>query len=120
MAFKAGNTIVSTRQIGNRYEVVFDHLMPAAYSATNGDVINASDLGFGGFEKLDLAVNTTAKFVAYPLIVGGYGDAVKSSAVHYWSLTTASIGGQSQVLGTEAVDASDLSSFSVRFRAICV
>jgi|SRR5579864_3677086 hypothetical protein len=118
MAFAAGNTIVSTIPVGPRTVVTFDHIGPANYSQAVGDVINAADLGFGGFEFVDITADTTTQFEAFPeFSTGGNGNAVPSIEISWFSLLTASIGGQSQVLGTEAANGTNLSTFSIRLQA---
>jgi hypothetical protein len=122
------NTILPgyVMHIGSKYEVLFDHTGPASYAqfvtpTTGGDVVNAADIGMGGFEAMDPVVDTTGKVIAYPVLnLGGNGNAVPSIAIQYWSLVTASLYGQSQVLGTQIVAASDLSGLKFRLKARCV
>lgn len=128
MAVPIGNTPLAAypQAKGAKYEVIFDHSGPSSYAqfatpATGGDVIRASDLGQGGFDHVDAVVDTTGKVIAYPVFnLGGYGNAVPTVAIQYWSLVTASLYGQSQVLGTQIVAASDLSTLSFRFKAVMV
>ena len=121
MAFPLPNQIVATFQVGDKTMVVFDHVGPLSYVQATGDVINAADLGFGGFEFMDFLPDTTATFVSYPILeLGGYGNAVPHATVHWWALVTGTKGGQSQTLGTEAAASTNLSTFSARFRALCV
>ena len=121
MAFPIGNTIVSSIQVGNKYCVTFDHTGPSSYSQSTNDVINAADIGMGGIEFMDSSPDTTIQFQPYPTINGaGYGGAGSSIQLSWFALVTASLGGQSQVLGTEAIGASNLSTFSVRLHAWCV
>lgn len=121
MAVPLGNTIVSAVQVGNKTLVTFDHSGPASYSQANGDVINAADLGFGGFEMLQGGADSAAKFEAECVDnLGGFGNAVPSYILRWWNLTTATVGGQSQTLGTEATIATNLSTFSIRLQAWCV
>jgi len=121
MAFPLPNQIVSTVVMGNKTIVTFDHVGPLSYSQTTEDVINAADIGYGGFEFVDSGPDTTGQFQGFPkLNLGGYGNAVPSIKLAWWALVTATLGGQSQVLGTEAIAASNLSTFSVRIRAVCV
>jgi hypothetical protein len=47
-----------TQPVGAKYELIVDHDGPASYNntgtfATSGEVLNASDFGFGGFETVD-------------------------------------------------------------------
>jgi hypothetical protein len=121
MAFPVGNTIVSAIPVGNKWLVTFDHTGPASYSQTTEDVVNAADLGFGGFENVDVTSDTTSQFQPYLKLTGaGYGGAVASVKMAWFALVTATLGGQAQTLGTEAVAATNLSTFSVRIQAWCV
>jgi hypothetical protein len=112
--------------VGTKYRHIFDHTGPSSYTqfatpSTGGDVINASDLGMGGFDAMEPAVDTTGKVIAYPVLnLGGAGNAVPKVVIQYWSLVTASLYGQSQVLGTQIVAASDLSGLFFRFKAVMV
>lgn len=112
--------------VGEKYLNVFDHTGPASYTqfatpSTGGDVINASDLGVGGFDSMDPVVDTTGRIIAYPVQnFGGGGNAASKVTVEYWSLVTASLGGQSQTLGTQVAATSNLSTFIFRMKAICV
>ena len=121
MAFPIGNTIVSTIVVGNKYVVTIDHTGPTSYSQANGDVVNASDLGMGGFEFVDVAPDTSLQFQPYPEHTnGGYGNAVPSVELSWYALVTATLGGQAQTLGTEVVNGTNLSTFSVRLQCWCV
>jgi hypothetical protein len=125
MAFAAGNTVVPgyPMQIGDKYMVMFDHTGPASYTqyttaGAGGDTINGSDLGFGGFDFVDMDVDTTGQIAAYPLITGkGYGNAGASVQVVYYALVTATLGGKSQTLGTQIAAGTVLSTFSWRVKA---
>jgi hypothetical protein len=121
MAFPVGNTIVSAIPVGNKWLVTWDHTGPASYSQTTGDVVNAADIGFGGFECVDSTVDTTSQLQPYvEHSSGGYGNAVASVELSWFSLVTATLGGQSQTAGTEVAATSNISTFSVRLQAWCV
>jgi hypothetical protein len=121
MAFTAGNSFVSYIQVGPKIVITFDHTGPAVYSPTTGDVINASDLGVGGFEFPDAGVDTTAKFSGQCVLPGaGFGASQSSFQLHWISLTTATVGGQAQTAGTDAVASTNLSTFSLRLQIFCV
>ena len=128
MAFTIGNIPLPEypQPLGKKYQTVFDHTGPSSYvqfatPSTGGDVINAADLGMGGFDSIGPCVDTTGLVVAYPVYnTGGSGNAVGKVTIQYWSLTTASLYGQSQVLGTQIVAASNLSTLSFRFNAVMV
>ena len=103
-----------------KYFMNWDHSGPASYS-TGGETINAADLGMGGFEFVDSMVDATAQLYAfiYP-INGGNGNAVPSVKVIWYSLVTATVGGQSQTAGTQVVSTTNLSTFFLRMQAWCV
>ena len=110
MAFTKGNTLISTRQIGDRYEVIFDHTGPASYLSANGDVINAADIGFGGFEAMEIGPDTTNTDIALPVMAAaGYGNAVPSVSLQWYT-----------IVGMVVLNSVDLSTISVRIKATCV
>ena len=130
MAFTLGNQPLAgyPMQVGEKYLEVFDHTGPASYTAfvpatgVGGDVIRATDLSIGGFEYVDAdSADTTGQIQAFPVIfLGGYGNAVPQVSVRYFSLVTATLGGQAQTAGAEIVATTNLSTFSWRFRALVV
>jgi len=128
MAFKTGNKPLPgyPMQLGDKIQQVFDHTGPSSYTqfaspTTGGDVIQAADIGVGGFDAMEPVVDTTGQIIAYPVItLGGYGNAVPKVFIAYWSLVTATVGGQAQTLGTQVVASTDLHTFSFRFKAVCV
>ena len=128
MAFTKGNKPLPgyPMQVADKNMVVFDHVGPASYTqyaspTTGGDVINASDIGQGGFDQIDDITDTTGQIAAYPVLpTAGYGNAVPKAYIAYWALVTATLGGQSQTLGTQIVASTNLSTFSFRFKAFCV
>ena len=128
MAFTTGNQVLPgyPQPWGDKNKVFFDHTGPASYTqfttpTTGGDVINAADIGQGGFDNMDGAVDTTGQIAAYPIMyLGGYGNAVPKVIIAYYALVTATLGGQSQVVGTQIAASTNLSTFSFRFDAVCV
>ncbi len=128
MAVPIGNTTLPgyLMQLSDKLLLTFDHSGPASYvqfvsPSTGGDVINAADLGVGGFDNVDAMVDTTGQFAAYAIPTnGGYGNAVPSVRLVYFALAAGSIGGQTQVVGAQAVAATNLSTFSFRIQAFCV
>jgi hypothetical protein len=128
MAFKTGNQTLPgyPRQVGDKIEQTFDHTGPASYTqfaspTTGGDIINAADIGVGGFDSMQPVVDTTGQIIAYPVLtLAGYGNAVPKVYIAYWSLVTGTVGGQAQTLGTQVVATTDLHTFSFRFKATCV
>jgi hypothetical protein len=122
------NKIISTRQVGNAYQVVFDHTGPASYlnvstNAGAGDVINAKDLGFGGFENIGFMGNGIsqdglAAAQLYPTLIG-QGNAVPSVQARWFTYPAAATTG---ALGAEIANTTNLSGVgkTVRMVAICV
>lgn len=130
MAFPTGNVPVAgyPMQTGDKYTVVFDHLGPSSYTRyvtgttpTGGDIIKASYLNLGGFDNVDDTADTTGQINAIVVMdKGGYGNAVPQITIRYFSLVTATLGGQSQTLGVEIAAGTNLSGFSFRFYGIMV
>ena len=131
MAFPTGNTILPgyvARLNNNKYIMHFDRTGPASYVRvvtgavpTGGDLLNALDLGMGGFDNLDTMMDTTGQLYAQIIpLNGGNGNAVPSVILKWFSAVTATVGGQSQTLGTEVAAGTNLSTFSVRVEAIMV
>jgi hypothetical protein len=114
--------------IGDKYWIHFDHTGPASYTQhvaattpTGGDIINASDLGVGGFDNMDSMMDSTGRFYAIPLpIAGGSGNAVTQMMLIWYSAVTATVGGQAQTAGSEVAAGTNLSSFALRIEAICI
>ena len=111
--------------VGEKYQEIFDHAGPASYtqfspgaSPTGGDIINALDLGFGGFDKVDGGYDSTGQFsIAVIPVGGGNGNAIKSYTLKWTAQVTATLGGQAQTAGSEAVAATNLSTFYTRLTA---
>lgn len=114
--------------MGDKILIHLDHDGPSSYTRvtvgttpTGADIINASDIGVGGFDNLDGMTDSTGRFyiLAIP-IGGGGGNAVTQIMLVWFSLVTATVGGQSQTANTEVAAGTNLSAFSVRVQAICV
>lgn len=118
-----------TTPMGDKYLVVFDHSGPSSYTqvgssgaySTGGDVIaaNGGGLNLGGFDALEPdATDQTGQFIAYAIpLNGGNGNAVPSYVLKWYSLVTATVGGQSQTAGTEVHASTNLSTFYLRLKA---
>lgn len=109
------NVYVSYIQVGPKIVVTFDHQGPVSY-ATGGETVNASDLGVGGFEFIDLEnVTPSGTFmVQMQPTAQGTGNAT-SSFLLIWFTTTA-VGVQS----TQVTNATNLSAQTVRLQLFCV
>lgn len=111
---------------GTKIVLQFDRTGPTSYAtftapSTGGDVMNASDIGVGGLERVSLGIDTTGQIVAYAAAnLSGYGNAIPSYIIYYTSLVTATLGGQAQTAGTQIASTTNLSTFSWRGEAICV
>jgi hypothetical protein len=116
--------------LGAKYLLIFDRSGPASYAVfvpatgVGGDIIQAAEsgLGMGGFDWISSGmVDSTGQIVAYTLFyAAGYGTATKPAIVRYFSLTTATLGGQAQTAGAEIVATTNLSTFSWRYAAVMV
>lgn len=111
---------------GSKIVEQFDRTGPTSYTqftspSTGGDVMNASDIAQGGFERVALGTDTTGQISAVAIMnLGGYANAVPSVIIVYTSLVTATLGGQSQTAGSQIAASTNLSTFSWRGEAICV
>jgi hypothetical protein len=116
------NTIVSTTPVGGRTLVTFDHTGPATYATATGDVINASDLGYGGFEFPDCSIDTSNQFQGLcQLNLGGSGNAVPSFILRWYPTVTQTFGTKAQVAGAEALNGTTgLNALTVRIQAFMV
>lgn len=113
--------------MGAKYLMVFDHSGPSSYTqvgstgaySTGGDKINAADLGMGGFDTCEPdAADATGQFIAYAIpLNGGNGNAIPSFVLKWYSLVTATVGGQSQTAGAEVAASTNLSTFNLRVKA---
>jgi hypothetical protein len=130
MAFKKGITLLPgyPQQVGEKTQVIFDRTGPSSYTqytistGVGGDVLYAnsgSGLNYSGFDRVLVnAIDTTGQIQAQIIMFNaGYGNALPKIAIRYMSLVTATVGGQSQTAGSEAVAGSDFSALSWRFEA---
>lgn len=108
--------------VGVKEMVTFDHYGPTSYAQANGDVINASDLGRGGFDYLQADMtDPTGQAIAYVVPTnGGNGNAIPSVKLIWFALVSATFGGQAQTAGTQIVNGTNLSTFSLRLNALMV
>jgi hypothetical protein len=128
--------------IGSKQMMMFDHTGPKSYgnigtSSGTGDVINATDLGLGGFDSFEMAFggftegysasgnfivkvfsSTSATTPAINIPIGGSfaaGSAFKG-VVLQWFTTSAPFG----AISSEVTNATDLSAEQIRLKTICV
>jgi hypothetical protein len=117
--------------LGDKILLVFDRPGPTSYTQwvastqTGGDVITLAGQGplnQGGFDYVDADLaDTTGQIQVFPVMpAGGFGNATKSISLVYYSLVTATLGGQSQTAGTQIAANTNLSTFSWRLRALAV
>lgn len=116
--------------LGAKYLTVFDHNGPTSYTqagiagvvSSGGDVINALDIGIGGFDVFESdMVDSTGQLYALVIATnGGSGNAVPSVRVVWYSRVTATVGGQAQTANTEVAASTNLSTFVLRCRALGV
>lgn len=99
--------------VGDKLELVIDHDGPASYSnvvssSGTGDVINASDLGVGGFEDVnaDGLSSDGLNYVYATPVGGGGGNAVTQLQLRWIVLST----------NAEVANATNLSGKSIRLR----
>ena len=132
MAFPLGNKILPGYELplGDKVLVSFDRTGPASYTTfvpatgLGGDILKAASGGLnrGGFDYVDGdAADTTGQIQVFPVFaLGGFGNATPQVTLVYFSLVTATLGGQAQTAGTQIVATTNLSTFSWRLRAIMV
>ena len=115
--------------IANKHFSIFDHTGPKSYanigtSSGAGDVINASDIGWGGFDKL---VTTGGGytfsgtyfikvFTGHTTTTPTNTQSIQNVRTLQWFTTSAAFG----ALSTEVTNATDLSAEVVRLEAIGV
>ena len=126
MAFPTGITSLPGYEmpVGDKLLQIFDRTGPASYTqfsaGSGGDVLKTPSGGLnrGGFDRVLAGVDTTGQIAAYAILtLGGYGNAVPQVTLVYYSLVTASLGGQSQTAGTQIAASTNLSTFSWRIEA---
>lgn len=124
------------QSIGTKTRMVWDHTGPASYgnigtSSGTGDVINASDLGFGGFDVVAMAFGgwTEAYSQSGNFIVKMFTSSTGTTPsvslpsgnafpkiVLQWFTVSAAFG----AISTEVTNTTSLAAESVRFDAIVV
>jgi|ERR1700733_1059148 len=121
---------------GSKYQMIFDHIGPTSYgnigtSSGTGDIIKASDLGFGGIEQVGAAFGGfcefytasgnylvkmfTASSATTPSVSLPAGSAV-AQIVLQWFTTAAPFG----AISTEVANAANLSAETLRMMATLV
>lgn len=114
---------------GNKHYEIFDHLGPASYanigtSSGKGDIIKATDLGWGGFDRLSPSYGsysfTGNYFVKVFTNSSGTTPSItqgnQTQRVLQWFTTSAAFG----AVSTEVTNATNLSAEKVRFEAVGV
>jgi hypothetical protein len=123
--------------IGVQMFSIFPHIGPTSYTqvtiipgtvpATGGDVVTAlAEAGFKWFDRLDGGVSDDFawKVTAFPLTVTNPSTGVLSGIPHktyglQWIANkSATMGGQAQTAGSEAVAGTNLSTYCVRLLGI--
>jgi len=128
MAFPTGIRSLAGYEmpLGDKLLQIFDRTGPTSYVQfvtpnTGGDVLSANGPNRGGFDKVIAGVDTTGQIIAYVVNnLGGNSNAVPSVIVVYYSLVTATLGGQSQTANTQIAASTNLAAFSWRFLAVTV
>jgi hypothetical protein len=121
--------------VGNQMFSVFPHLGPASYTqvsitpgtipATGGDVVYAVEAGFKWFDKLEggSSDDFAWKVTSFPLTVSNPVSGIlagiphKTYGLQWVANKSATIGGQAQTAGQEAVAGTNLSAVCVRLGA---
>lgn len=123
--------------IGNKVYSIYPHLGPVSYTqvsitpgtvpATGGDVTTAlPEAGFKFFDSVEGGVTDDLAWIvrSFPLTVSnpssGTNSGVPSATygLQWIANKTATMGGQAQTAGNEAVAGTNLSTFCVRLRGI--
>lgn len=113
------NTVLAGYEmpIGAKKEIIFDHAGPAAYSnffgsAGTGDVVNASDLGMGGFDFIDITDFTpNGNFTVIVIPINqGTGNATQSFRLVWFNAANGS-------QGAEVTNGNSLAAQTIRVRA---
>lgn len=107
---------------------VYPHAGPASYGVVTysplagGDTTSAVEAGMKYIDMLQSMATDSGNFrvIAIPTVssIGPVGTQMTTVRLKWIALRTATIGGQSQVVNTEAIAASDLSGEIVRLLAI--
>ncbi len=100
---------------GGRYYAPIDYSGPSSY-VQGGDAIGAASFGmFNNIQTLIGSMDQSNKFRAEPRPLA---NGVTQWQIVWISLTTGTVGGQSQTAGTEAATGTNLSTYTVRLSAI--
>ena len=114
---------------GEKIVQIYDATGPASYTTfvpSTGlggdiDVMATNGLNIGGIDYVGPTVDTTGQIICYPVFTqGGNGNAVGQYTKVFFSLVTATLGGQSQTAGAQIASTTNLSTFSWRFMLIGV
>lgn len=107
---------------------VFPHTGPASYAqitygpAAAGNIVDVTETGMGAFSWLSNGVTDSGNFavIAIPTSssVGPVGTQTTTYRLRWNALRTATIGGQAQTAGAEAVATTNLSGETVRLLAV--
>ena len=112
---------------GTKYRQMVDRYGPASYanvgtSAGKGDVMNAADYGFGGFDEVEGkfgSYSASGNYIAVVTIPGAntnaLGSAQQSASIQYFT-TSAAFGAKS----TEVTNGTNLSAEVFRWAMTCV
>ena len=117
---------------GAHVESVFPHAGPSSYTqitrgtapavATGGDTVQAIEAGFKLFESVGPAMSDSGDFLVIPIpkqkSAVNPGQQGVSYTLKWVAQATATIGGQSQTINTDAAASTDLSAQVVRLRAV--
>jgi len=113
---------------GSSRASLFPHSGPSNYvqvtyaPVAHGDEVVGQEAGLGAIQFVNNGVSDSGSFQVLAIpessSVGTTGTATNKYRLRWMALRTASIGGQNQVAGTEAIAGSDLSGEVVRLLAI--
>ena len=118
MAQAVGSTkpiLGSVDTFGGHFYSPLDYSGPASY-VQGGDAISPASFGmYNNIQTLVGSVDQSSKFRAEPRPLA---NGVTQWQLVWISLTTGTVGGQSQTIGAEAAAGTNLSTFTVRLSAI--
>lgn len=113
---------------GSQRASAFPHAGPASYSVVTygplagGDTVSNVEAGMKYIDFMRGMATDSGNFqvIAIPTVssIGPVGTQMQTVRLKWVALRTASIGGQSQVINTEAIAATDLSGEIVRLFAV--
>ncbi len=118
--------------IGAHVESVFPHAGPASYTqivlgtaptpATGGDTVQAREAGYKLFESISPALTDSGNYLVLPIPINksavNPGQQSATYRLKWVAQVTATLGGQSQTINTDAAAATNLSAEVVRLRAV--